>query len=646
MEKPQKTLADYVAVAISPALIMLLVGSLAFFLIQVFYRGEMVHGVRWTMFWFVVAIVLVSRIGIQRGKRPARWYGAALAVAAWIYLDYTHQTPVLGAILLAITWWCAHRLTVDCTLIREDDAAGDGGLENLWGTLGKQFAPRAPKLPPLSPLELLAAADLARRRAQTPARPAGRWVVYFSLAALPLFGIGQLFLPADDSPARHAGFMFLVLYLGAAFSLLVTTSFLGLRRFLRQRSVEIPASVTAAWIKFGTMLAVGVLLLALILPRPGGMNVWKSFTYRIPHKEHKAAEYALPFNSPGQGQGARTEQPAERPQPSADFRKSPPGSGAGNARNNSPAPANSRRPSDQPGSGGGSGSGDQGNSGQGSGAGSGQPSNISLKDNTPPGNSDQASDKKTAGGTDEIKEPDRDGPEHQRPNIKVAQDHSQPGKESQRKPAKPPAASTRPVDKPEPPLPPDQKQGEKQPSDFLYRLLRALLILTLAAFLAWLLVRFRTEIAKVIRKAMAAVSNFFQRLFRRFHLRRRRAVHATDSAASAAAPEPFMAYENPFLTGNAEVWPPDHLLRYTYQAVQAWAKEQGIESELQETPREFCARLGEHFPDIGSELEQFSIYCTHAAFAQRLPDDLETQSIRRLWEYLGDSVTVLTEAKR
>src|SRR5882672_8006366 len=125
MQKPSKTLADYVVVALSPVLIMLLVGSLAFFLIQVLYRGSMVHGIRWLMFWFVLAIVLVSRIGIEQGKWHARGYGAALAFATWFYLIYTHGTAigtvVSGTLLLAISWWCAHWLTLDCTLIREDE---------------------------------------------------------------------------------------------------------------------------------------------------------------------------------------------------------------------------------------------------------------------------------------------------------------------------------------------------------------------------------------------------------------------------------------------------------------------------------------------------------------------------------------------
>ncbi len=35
-----KTLVDYLVIAISPVLIMTLVGSLVFFLLEVFYRGE------------------------------------------------------------------------------------------------------------------------------------------------------------------------------------------------------------------------------------------------------------------------------------------------------------------------------------------------------------------------------------------------------------------------------------------------------------------------------------------------------------------------------------------------------------------------------------------------------------------------------
>ena len=83
----------------------------------------------------------------------------------------------------------------------------------------------------------------------------GRWVVYFSLAALPLFGIGQVLLPGDAAGSRRLGLAFLVVYMAAALGLLITTSFLGLRRYLRQRYLRMPASIAFAWVKFGGGIA-------------------------------------------------------------------------------------------------------------------------------------------------------------------------------------------------------------------------------------------------------------------------------------------------------------------------------------------------------------------------------------------------------
>jgi hypothetical protein len=146
-------------------------------------------------------------------------------------------------------------------------------------------------------------------------------------------------------------------------------------------------------------------------------------------------------------------------------------------------------------------------------------------------------------------------------------------------------------------------------------------------------------IAEMFRAFIVAVRDFFRKLFSfRWH----KSVPAVEEVPSPAPVlEPFASYRNPFITGKDQSWPPERLLLYTYEAVQAWAKEQGIEIKPEQTPREFCFRLSELFPEVGSELEQFSFYYSHAAFAKGLPDDFETESIRRLWQYLGDSVMVV-----
>ena len=66
--KPTETLTDYLVVIISPALVMLLVGSLVFFLTHVFYEGEFPGKLRIASAMFVLAAVLIARISIEEQR--------------------------------------------------------------------------------------------------------------------------------------------------------------------------------------------------------------------------------------------------------------------------------------------------------------------------------------------------------------------------------------------------------------------------------------------------------------------------------------------------------------------------------------------------------------------------------------------------
>ena len=294
--KPNKTLADHLVAGFGPLLIMLLVGSLCFFLIEVFFHGETVGSVRWVMFWFVLAVVLVSRIGIEEGKDRAAIYGLGLAAATWLYLVRIHPAFVLGMILLGIVWWCAHKLTWDCTLIDEDEDASGGGLLETAGNR-KYLLPEKFK----RTKNFAAKTEIAPPSAAP--HPPGLWVVYFSLAALPLFGIGQMLLPRADLATRHAGFSYLFTYVTAAVGLLLTTSFLGLRRYLRQRFLPMPPVIAFGWLRFGVGIAAFVLAGALLLPRPGANEAWQSLRYHVDYRLRQASEYALRFSPHGKGEG-------------------------------------------------------------------------------------------------------------------------------------------------------------------------------------------------------------------------------------------------------------------------------------------------------------------------------------------------------
>jgi hypothetical protein len=514
--KPSKTVADYMVVSISPVLIMLLVGSLCFFLIEVFFRGEAVDSVRWVMFWFVLAVVLVSRIGIEQGTGHAAGYGLALAMATWFYLVRIHPAYLLGMILLGVVWWSAHKLTWDCTLIDEDeDASGGGLLQNIGDR--KDFIPLNKTLAKIhSP---------KTERKQKPATPhsPGLWVVYFSLAALPLFGIGQMLLPSEDIAARHKGFIFLFIYVTAAVGLLLTTSFLGLRRYLRQRYLEMPAMIAFGWIRFGVGVAVIVLAGALLLPRPGANEAWHALRYHIDYQLRQASNYAMRFSPHGKGQG----------RPGNDTQKS-------------------------------------------------EPSKNPTADSQPQSGSGQSP---SPGQSETVQ--------------------SQDGQ---------------------------LRQLLTDGAGSFDHWFKALFLLALALLTGWWLFRKRYLIFQITQSILAAITQFFRDLFRFGSLDRETATIEKKAQTDRRL---FASYRNPFLLGSYSSWTKEQLVLYSYEAFQAWAEEQGIKPRPEQTAREFCGELGSRFPEIISDLNQFSFLYSHAAYGKSVPADCDLEPVKIIWRFLG-----------
>jgi hypothetical protein len=315
-DKPSKTFADYLVIAISPVLIIVLVHSICFFLVDIFFQGEALGGVRWVLFWFVLAIVLIARIGIEQGPGHAMGYGLALAGVSWIYVSSVLLNPVFAALLLGLLWFTAHQLTCNCTLIDEDDDASGQGLIQSLQRLPRWFQKQlpTPAAESAAPPAILPHATSTKKQVKKAAAP-GIWLIYYSLAALPIFGLGQTLLPAGDRSARHRGLVYLFCYLAAAMGLLVTTSFLGLRRYLRQRYVAMPDNLAFGWVRLGILGAALVLCLALLLPRPGAGEAWGALRYHVDNQIRRASEYAAKFNPHGTGKGRAGDaaQPASQP---------------------------------------------------------------------------------------------------------------------------------------------------------------------------------------------------------------------------------------------------------------------------------------------------------------------------------------------
>lgn len=251
-----KSTADYAAVAVAPILIFLMISSLANFLMLIVYHGYQPGRVSWTLLMFTMGAVGIARVAIEKDRAYSLGYAGILGIAAFITMVRFVDSPIFVAMILGLIAYLADRIVRDCTLIDEDVDSSDQGLLDS----GRFFQPRLP-----------ADADDSKASLRKPvASQPGRTVLYLALAALPMFGLGQFLLRSDPETWSRAQKL-LAFYLFSSLSLLVTTSFLGLRRYLRQRKVEMPADVSVAWIGGGLALIGVILFIAFLAPVPGQM---------------------------------------------------------------------------------------------------------------------------------------------------------------------------------------------------------------------------------------------------------------------------------------------------------------------------------------------------------------------------------------
>lgn len=190
---------------VGPILIMLMVGSLVFFLIEMFYRGPHALRLGWVLGLFTAASVLVSRISIEEGLDRASFFGFALS-AATLYVTVTlidfeygalfFLEPVVVALLMAVVMWSSNRLTWDCTVIDASRDVSSIGLAELvkrkWFNR-KKSDQQSSSGDNTTGDNQLGGSKLGRwlfmffANSKTQNTP-GLWVFYFAMAAFPILG--------------------------------------------------------------------------------------------------------------------------------------------------------------------------------------------------------------------------------------------------------------------------------------------------------------------------------------------------------------------------------------------------------------------------------------------------------------------------
>jgi hypothetical protein len=684
-EKPAPTIADYMAIAIGPALIMALVGSLVFFLVAVFYVGDFTFRLDWILFFFVFAAVLIARMSMQEEGSPrAVLYGLALGIPTFIGLQSFVEYPAdssaaayswgINLLLMGIVWWCAHRLTLDCTQVEDDEAADGQGLLEAAGLDQKgddEEAEEGEKEPaPAGWWERYKRYQEKRKKRRTP----GVWVIYFSLASLPLFGLGQSLIPVDDAARRRYVFWLMVVYVGSGLGLLLTTCFLGLRRYLRQRQVQMTTAMTTLWLTLGGGLIVGLLVLGAFLPRPQAEYPLVEMA-GLGSKERNASPWAVLRDSPGKGKG----------QPSSDSPKGGSKEGAAAGKDGSGQPNSSDPKAAQGNSGQRNGSGDKNGSGsqqnsqgnqQGGDKGNQQGSGQGNQQGGDKGNQ-QGGDKSNNSGQQGGDKPNSQGqPSGEKGNGQGKQEGDKGGGQGKQPGDKgggrPPDQNSQPNSGNNPrkqdeqsggqKKPPDDQQGNRKDGDQkqagsepsaqppssplsgLWSLLAALaaimkwivfgLIVLIVGFLVLRAVlQFLANFTTWAKGLLDALRSLWQGLFGWLSVSGKGEA-AAEEVKGGPPPRPFSSYRNPFHEGSAGHWPPEKLLRYTFEAFQAWAWERELGRRLDETALEFADRIGGEVAALEQDARRLALLYARSLYARGPLPATCAEAVEQFWERL------------
>jgi hypothetical protein len=625
-DRQNQTLADYVALAISPALIIGLVASLVFFLLNVLYAGEYVERMRWILFFFVFGAVLIARMTMRDDTSSrAALYGVPLGFLTWLGMKIFVEYPETGGIrelsilvnagIIGLIWWCAHRLTWDCTNIDEEtDVNAEGLLQaaGLENSIEGESSAEEEKSPSSE-------GWLQRwrryREERNKKRTLGVWVVYFSLAALPLFGLGQALIPAEDDERRQLSFWLIIVYVGCGLSLLLTTCFLSLRRYLRQRRLQMPAAMTGVWLTVGGLLIASLLLLGAVLPRPNAEYSLFSFSAAKSAKR-SASKYAMKGGRPGEGEGRpgaddpkgekkdtdsggdKGEQKGER---SEATRKGQKGSGNQQGQKGS---GNQNSKSSQ--------KGDSQNRNRGQEQKS-QNNGQNQKKGDPSSGRDRQAEKdnsKQSRGDDENRDSSDQKEER---SDKDSKERSSSSSSSRMSPS-----AVRDV--------------VSRVAPVLKWIVFVIIGLAVVFFVLRSGLQFLANFTDWARRLLDAWRNFWENLFGGARKPSEEEEHA-EREEQRLREQPFASFRNPFGGGRIGMAAPE-LIRYTFAAVQAWARERDLGRQPGETPLEFANRVGAEVPALEADLQRLAVLYARAVYARGGVPGNSIEVLKRFWERL------------
>jgi hypothetical protein len=375
----------------------------------------------------------------------------------------------------------------------------------------------------------------------------------------------------------------MVVYVASALMLLVTTSLLGLRRYLRQRKAKIPAPLAGGWLLMGGALVLMFLALGAFLPRPHSEVPWFGIQ-RAGKTDREASKHAMRRDGAGKGDGAAGS-------------KSKAGDGKASGKGGKP---------------GGGRKGDKGGGGKGQGGKGGKE-----------GKSDQTGGDQKGGGAgqgdDREAKKDQDGGGGGGDTEESGEDATEEGE-------------TR-----------DTAQGESGSESQLGGMLEkvagvvkwivlAVVVVLVVVFVILAVLRYLAPFTGWAQRLLDAIRNWWANLWGKASPERERGEAAAELGPQR--PPPFHEFSNPFTDGSAGGRDPAELVAYTFLALDSWAWDRDAGRDEAETPIEFVSRLIDAYPDIAETLARFARLYAKVSYSDSPPPDDTLEALEETWDGL------------
>jgi hypothetical protein len=163
------------------------------------------------------------------------------------------------------------------------------------------------------------------------------------------------------------------------------------------------------------------------------------------------------------------------------------------------------------------------------------------------------------------------------------------------------------------------------------QLLKWIYWLALFLIVAYFVWRHGTQFVAALRNFVRSLQELWRRLFGGGE-----DSPVEEGAGEAAGPPAprFSDFSDPFLTGQADQWTADEVVRYSFQALEAWARERGCERLPEQTPYEFARLLAARQRTLESEVLRMAELYNISAYGAANATTTSVRPLRRFWELL------------